>query len=112
MPFLPAVVSAKHIGGFRVHLTFNDGVDATVDFERWLDGAIFVALKVPRYFSQLFVDGGGVAWPNGADISPEALYEAAVAERPNKRLQPSAAVREKRAEYKRPRRRRGSATDR
>jgi hypothetical protein len=106
MTFLPSVVSAKHVGGFRVHLTFNDGVEATVDFQPWLKGPVFEPLKAPRYFSQLFVDGGGIAWPNGADVAPETLYEAAAAERSQKRLHPTAGVREKRAPYKASERRR------
>jgi hypothetical protein len=106
MTFLPSVVSAKHLGGFRVHLIFDDGVEATVDFERWLNGPVFEPLKTPQYFSRFFVDGGGVVWPNGADIAPETLYEAAVAERSKKRLQPTAAVRESRVEYKPSRRHR------
>ncbi len=108
MMYLPSVISAKHIGGFRVHLAFNDGVQADLDFERWLRGPIFEPLRNAEYFSRLFVEGGGVAWPNGADIAPETLYEAAVAEQFNRPLQPAAAVREKRAEYKpSTRRRRG-----
>jgi hypothetical protein len=106
MRFLPSVVSAKHVGEFRVYLAFSDGVEATVDFQRWLNGPVFEPLKSTRYFSQLFVEGGGVAWPNGADIAPEALYEAAIAEGAHKRLHTTAGVREKRAEYKTSARRR------
>ena len=70
MPFLPLVVRAKHCGAFRIHLVFSDNVEATVDFGRWLQGPIFEALKEPRYFARFFIDGGSVAWPNGADIAP------------------------------------------
>jgi hypothetical protein len=107
MNFLPLVVRAKHIGNFRIHVVFNDGVEATLDFEPWLEGPVFEPLKQAQHFSRFFVEGGAVVWPNGADIAPETIYEAALGERANK-LHPTAAVREKRAEYKpSARRRRG-----
>lgn len=77
MTFLPSVVRADYRGGFRIRLTFNDLSESTVDFRPWLEGPIFEALKDPKYFREFFLDGGTVAWPNGADIAPETLYEAA-----------------------------------
>jgi hypothetical protein len=62
-----------------------------VDFEPWLAGPVFEPLKQPTYFKKFFIDGGTVAWPNGADIAPETLYEAAIAARSNPALQPTAA---------------------
>ncbi len=98
MRFLPLVVRAEHRGGFRVRLTFNDELDATVDFERWLQGPVFEPLTEPQYFQRFFVEGGTVVWPNGADIAPETLYEAALAERSHKRLESTAtAVRRSKA---------------
>ncbi len=78
MRFLPSVIRAEHRGGFRIHLTFNDLSERTVDFRPWLEGPVFEPLKDPAYFRQFFVDGGRVAWPNGADIAPETLYEAPI----------------------------------
>jgi hypothetical protein len=79
MVFLPQVVRATHEKGFRIHLTFNDGTTASVDFESWLSAPIFEPLKRAAYVKRFFVDGGTVAWPNGADIAPETLCEAAQA---------------------------------
>jgi hypothetical protein len=79
MVFLPRVVGAKYEKAFRIRLTFNDGTDASVDFESWLSGPVFEPLKRAAYFRKFFVDGGTVVWPNGADIAPETLYEAAQA---------------------------------
>jgi hypothetical protein len=81
MTFLPSVIRADYRGGFRIHLTFNDLLERTVDFRPWLEGPVFEALKDPAYFQEFFVDGGTVAWPNGADIAPETLYEAAASQR-------------------------------
>jgi hypothetical protein len=79
MSFLPSVVHAEHAGGFRIHVTFNDGIEATIDFQQWLAGPVFEPLKDAAYFRRFFIDGGTVAWPNGADIAPETLYEVAQA---------------------------------
>lgn len=81
MTFLPSVIRADYRGGFRIRLAFNDLSERTVDFRPWLQGPVFEALKDPAYFRQFFVDGGTVAWPNGADIAPETLYEAAASGR-------------------------------
>ncbi len=81
MTFLPSVIRAEYRGGFRIRLTFNDLSEGTVDFRPWLEGPVFDALKDPAYFREFFVDGGTVVWPNGADIAPETLYEAAASER-------------------------------
>ncbi len=89
MVFLPHVIRAEHEGDFRIHLTFNDGTEGSVDFESWLMGPVFEPLKDQAYFRKFFLDGGTVTWPNGADIAPETLYDAARAARSNKRRAPT-----------------------
>lgn len=75
--FLPTVVRAEYRGGCRIRLTFNDGVASTIDFALWLEGPIFEPLKDTDYFQRFFLEGGTIAWPNGADVAPETLYERA-----------------------------------
>jgi len=77
MGFLPIVVRAEYRGEFRIFVEFNDGVASTIDFSEWLTGPVFEPLQDSRYFQRFFIDGGTVAWPNGADIAPETLYERA-----------------------------------
>ena len=74
---IPRVIRAEYKHGYQIHLTFDDGVAGTVDFRAWLDGPIFEALLDTEYFRQFQLDGGTVAWPNGADIAPETLYASA-----------------------------------
>lgn len=90
MEILPRVVRAEYEEGHRIHLTFNDNSEGSVDFEAWLRGPVFEPLKDPSYFKQFFLDGGTVAWPNGADIAPETLHEAVRATRSNQRMEPTA----------------------
>ncbi len=75
MNFLPLVIRAEYRGSYRIHVTFNDNSQKTIDFRRWLEGPVFEPLKDPDYFRRFFLDGGTVVWPNGADIAPETLYE-------------------------------------
>lgn len=81
MNVLPVVVEAEYCGGFKIRLVFNDGVAGTVDFADWLHGPVFEPLKDPGFFSRFFIEGGTVAWPNGADIAPETLHERARADK-------------------------------
>lgn len=91
MDFLPRVLAARYVGGHRIHVRFNDGTERVLSFRKWLRGPVFEPLKDLDHFRRFFVDGGTVAWPNGADIAPETLYASATAARPNKRLQPTKA---------------------
>ena len=77
MSVLPAVIRAEHRGEHRIHVVFNDRTEATIDFTSWLAGPVFEPLKDVEYFKKFFVAGGTVAWPNGADIAPETLYDRA-----------------------------------
>jgi len=85
MSFLPAVIRAEYRNRFRIHLTFNDNLEETIDFRPWLEGPVFEPLKDLNYFQRFFVEGGTVVWPNGADIAPETLYDACVRQHPAKR---------------------------
>lgn len=74
--WLPSVTGAEYVGGYRLRVTFSDNTEKEVDFLEWLEGPVFEPLHDPLYFQRFFIDGGTVAWPNGADVAPETIYEA------------------------------------
>jgi uncharacterized protein (DUF433 family) len=51
MDILPTVIRAEYRGEYRIHVTFNDGVENTIDFAPWLDGPIFEPLTLIDYLA-------------------------------------------------------------
>jgi hypothetical protein len=76
MAFIPHVVAAEYVGGYKVMLRFNDGMLRLVGLKSYaVRGGVFQRLKDIDYFQKFFIDLNTICWPNGADIAPERLYE-------------------------------------
>ena len=73
------VTKARHIGDYRVYVSFNDGTSAELDLSDSLDGPIFEPLRDVEYFRSFSIVGHTLAWPNGADFAPEYLHSLAMA---------------------------------
>lgn len=72
---MPVVIDATYVADYKIKITFDNGEEKIANFINWLEGEIFEPLKAKSYFQKFFVDGWSISWPNGADISPETLYE-------------------------------------
>lgn len=75
-PFLH-VTAVRHLGGHRLAVAFTDGSEREVDLSGELRGEVFEPLQDQAMFGEAFLDPETrtVAWPNGADLAPEFLYE-------------------------------------
>jgi len=61
--------------GFNVLFTFDNGTQREIDLERYMRGPVFEPLrKDPAKFRAMKIEGGTIAWDNGADIDPDVLY--------------------------------------
>ena len=70
------VVEAKYVRDFTIWLKFEDGTHGEIDLASELWGPVFEPLKDPEAFRKFEVaEYGTIAWPNGADLAPEFLYE-------------------------------------
>ena len=74
------VTDVRLLEGYRLRITFNDGVvrevDFTEDLERTAAGTLAELLRDPDYFRQVRVDEQlrTIVWPNGLDADPDVLH--------------------------------------
>src|SRR5436190_24378581 len=74
------VTDAKYLGGYRIWLSFNDGMSGEVDLAYRLHGEVFEPLKDANLFGKVRFepDMDTIVWPNGANLAPEYLHEQIV----------------------------------
>ena len=75
------VVSVNATPDLLLQVTFVDGTTGDVDLRTFLSGphvkgTVFEPLRDPVVFAEVRVVTGAVQWPNGADLAPDAMYDA------------------------------------
>ena len=75
------VVSVNATSDLLLRVTFVDGTTGDVDLRNFLSdphikGTVFEPLRDPAVFAQVRVVMGAVQWANGADLAPDAMYDA------------------------------------
>ncbi len=75
------VTSVTMLPDERLEVTFVDGTIGTIDMRAFLaggkvNGTVFEKLRDPAVFAEARVVMGAVQWPNGADLAPDAMYDA------------------------------------
>jgi hypothetical protein len=72
------MIAATARPGYVVRVMFADGEVRDVDITPLLDTEVFSPLRNPAMFEQVRVDQeiGTIAWPDGADLDPDAIYAA------------------------------------
>ena len=69
------ITSAKPLSGYRLDLTFDDGVAGIVDLSSLVGKGVFAAWKDPGTFESVQVrPSGEVAWGDTIDLCPNSLY--------------------------------------
>jgi Protein of unknown function (DUF2442) len=75
------LTSVTVLPGACLHVTFADGTAGEIHMHSFLsnpklDGTVFEPLRDPATFAQARVVLGVAQWPNGADLAPDAMYDA------------------------------------
>ena len=70
------IVTIQYRHGHTYRIVFDDGLEGDVDFSEYIGrGPVFERFADLAFFRQARVEGGTIAWPNGADVAPETVYE-------------------------------------
>lgn len=74
------VRDVKYLSDYKLLLSFEDGSLRQVDLLPHLDGPVFESLKDPDNFKTVHLnpDLDTIVWDNGADMSPDFLYNIGV----------------------------------
>ncbi|MEE9396915.1 MAG: DUF2442 domain-containing protein [Methylococcales bacterium] len=77
----PRLKNAIYVEGYKIEVSFTDGVTGVIDLESELWGEVFEPLKKLENFRafKLDLELKTIVWPTGADLAPEFLYQKAVA---------------------------------
>lgn len=74
-----SITDVRPVGGYRLELTFSDGLRGTVDLSARIlgRGGVFQALEDPQFFRQVQVNRelGTIIWPNDVDFCPDMLHD-------------------------------------
>jgi hypothetical protein len=76
------VSGVKYLSKYRLQILFNDGEIKEVNFDKLVDkgGYYFGPLNDIEFFKKVSLDEFNytICWPNGAELSPDVLYEMGI----------------------------------
>jgi len=68
------ITNANYLKDYQIELEFNNNKKGVVDFTNILDKKIFEPLKDTNTFKNFKLNSWTIEWENGADFSPEFLF--------------------------------------
>jgi hypothetical protein len=68
------VVDVKPEPHYCLFVRFKDGTSGRVQLQPQDLTGVLAPLRDERFFGQVFVDYGAVAWPGEIDLAPDAMY--------------------------------------
>jgi len=71
------VASVEPLPGYRLRVSFEDGLIGEIDLSDTVGKGVFEALLDPAEFAKVYVDPEWhcVAWPGEIDLCPDSMYE-------------------------------------
>lgn len=77
------ITKIKVLEGYRIALTFDDGVSGVVDLSDLAGKGVFTRWRERSFFEQARIGSSGEAvWGDELDLCPDALYLKATGKKP------------------------------
>jgi len=71
----PKPVAVKPLEGYRLWIQYSDGVKGVVDLKDLVGKGVFTLWSDYQQFQKVYIGPGAeIAWGEGIDICPDALY--------------------------------------
>jgi len=68
------VVEVRPEPDYQLFVRFADGVSGRLRLSPEKLSGVLAPLQDQRFFDQVFIDHGAVAWPGEIDLAPDAMY--------------------------------------
>ena len=68
------VTEVKYLKDYLVAITFDDGLNGTIDFSELVNQGVFSVLKDNVQFSKVFTTGYSIGWSEDLEIDIAAIY--------------------------------------
>lgn len=75
------VVEVKAEPNYSLFVRFKDGLAGHMQLSKDQLTGVLAPLLDERFFSQVFIESGAVAWPGEIDLAPDTMYEQVSANR-------------------------------
>jgi hypothetical protein len=74
------ITEASYLTDYKIEILFNTNERGIIDLEKHLEKKIFKPLENKDFFKNFKVNNWTIEWENGADFSPEFLYNNLMAD--------------------------------
>jgi hypothetical protein len=77
------ITAVNVLQGYRLELSFDDGVTGTVDLSHLVGKGVFDLWRDRRFFESVQIGSSGeLVWGNQLDLCPDAMYLKATGKKP------------------------------
>ena len=78
--------------GYKLQITFDDGVSGTIDLAQFILTGIFSSLKDEKKFNKVYTNGYSIAWSDELEIDALTIYAELLNKNPEEILNVSYAT--------------------